>query len=302
MESRPWVLFFRSLPLHPSTGLCSASGVPCQNTNTMFRPGDMCIGFHCCCRKTGKKQQQTKHFILFRSIRSSNNVFARYELSSMLGDAWVAGWNKSGHIYVNTVCANMQAHVWGGGEGIHVRKPEADLLTQLDLAPIAIASFHFFPPQTRHTKSTFLGAYQRVDRSRQHIWKPPKHTPNTPGQERLQLPSLVGWLLKGALAVVCTTAAVFAIVEGHVHTLTAILVQKQHCTKTRDQTLHEVSFLFFCLVLFKKVPNSNTVRRNEAVFKTECLTCLDFSLQTHPLLHTALSPHTQTDTHKTFTV
>lgn len=52
----------------------------------------------------------------------------------MQEDITVAGWNKSGHVYVNIVCTNMQAHVWGGGRGIHLGNPEADLLTQHDLA------------------------------------------------------------------------------------------------------------------------------------------------------------------------
>lgn len=59
----------------------------------------------------------------------------------MPGDVTVAGWNKSGHVYVNTVGTNMQAHVWGGGGGIRVGDPEAGLLTQHDPAGEEIASF-----------------------------------------------------------------------------------------------------------------------------------------------------------------
>lgn len=154
VESRLWALLFWSLPRLPSTGLCGASGGSCQ--------------------KLSKRKKKTKTtFNTFQKHLLKKHIFASYELQCMSEDITVAGWNKSGHIYVNTGHTNMRAHVWGGSGGIHVRKPGANLLTQHDLAGVEIAFFFPFFFTKRATQSqhslVLISVLRGVDNTYGHL-------------------------------------------------------------------------------------------------------------------------------------
>lgn len=124
-----------------------------------------------------------------------------------------------------------------------------------------------FFSRTRHAKSAFLGAYQRVDRSRQHIWKPPLHTPNTAGLALAAILRWIGDILGRPDSCVhrCSGCARSRGTSSHTDSK---WVQKLswHSTKRSCWSFRKYGVKF----VIKKGSNSKTARRNVAVLSCLC--------------------------------